>query len=379
MYLSAVDHYDIVIIGAGLAGLTAAIHLGQNGHGVLVIEKQIFPHHKVCGEYVSNEVRPYLESLGVDLSKLGSVKIESFQLTTSHNRSLSIDLPMGGFGISRFAFDNYLYEKAVSLGVLFKFQSAVSIKYSEDIFTVKTSENEQITSKFVIGSFGKRSNLDKFLNRRFAQQKSPWLAIKQYYECSSFPDNLVALHNFKGGYGGLSKNEKGTVNFCYLVTYKSFQTENCVADFNQNVIRKNPYLDDFLSKSTPVFKEPLSIAQISFEPKELVKNHVLMCGDAAGLIHPLCGNGMAMAIHSAKVVSELIHDYIRFGGINRYQLERDYKKIWKTTFGKRLWTGRRLQSVLLNDRLANLGMSVLAKSPALIRGLIKNTHGKPIE
>ena len=51
--------YEIIVIGGGLAGLTAAIHLGLEGRSVLVIEKNEYPNHKVCGEYVSNEVVPY--------------------------------------------------------------------------------------------------------------------------------------------------------------------------------------------------------------------------------------------------------------------------------------------------------------------------------
>ena len=188
----------------------------------------------------------------------------------------------------------------------------------------------------------------------------------------------MALHNFNGGYAGLSKTETGAVNFCYLASYGSFQRERNIEDFNTNVISKNPILKEFLSNATPIFEEPLTIAQISFHQKKSVQNHILMCGDSAGLIHPLCGNGMAMAIHSAKLASELICDYLAGNNQNLPKLERDYQQLWSHTFGRRLWIGRQLQSILLNPNKASMALKLAIKSPILLRHLIKRTHGKEI-
>ena len=70
LYAMAISRiYDVVIIGGGLAGLTCALHLSRKGVDVLLIEKNTYPHHKVCGEYVSNEVLPYLKRL-LSLSRI---------------------------------------------------------------------------------------------------------------------------------------------------------------------------------------------------------------------------------------------------------------------------------------------------------------------
>ncbi len=372
------ENYDVIIVGAGLAGLTAAIHLTLQNHRVLVFEKQHFPHHKVCGEYVSNEILPYFKRLGIDLDALGPAKIDSLQLTTHSGRSIRAPLMLGGIGISRYALDNVLYERALSLGIEFVFKTVNEIKYMKNGFLLSAGQNEPFSSKFVIGAFGKRSTLDKYLNRSFIQHKTGWLGVKAHYEDPQFPTNLVALHNFRGGYGGLSKTESGAVNFCYLASYKSFRTQKNVADFNRHVVSKNPYLGEFLSKAKPLFNEPLSIAQISFFPKKAVENHIFMCGDAAGLIHPLCGNGMAMAAHSAKLASELIGEYLDTNDHERERLEAAYQTVWNQTFKKRLKMGRRLQAVLLNEGLSNLAIGAIASSSWALQKLIENTHGKPI-
>ncbi|WP_396589823.1 NAD(P)/FAD-dependent oxidoreductase [Allomuricauda sp. R78024] len=368
----------VVIIGGGLAGLTAALDLAQKGKQVLVIEKNQYPNHKVCGEYVSNEVKPYLEQLGLELGNLGLPEIDTLQISTQSGKLIEVGLPLGGFGISRYTFDHKLYLLAKKKGVDFLFDTVVDIQFVGDEFFITLSSKEKISSKVVLGAFGKRSNLDVKLNRSFIQQKSPWLGIKSHYRNNGHPSNVVALHNFPGGYGGLSQTETGDLNFCCLVKYESFKKEGDIASFNQTVVSQNPILKDFLANTEAKFEKPLSIAQISFEKKKMVENHILMCGDTAGLIHPLCGNGMAMAIHSAKLAAEQVVMFLEKPNFTRKDMEKEYQMLWEKNFGKRLWMGRRLQDLMLHTKWFNLGMHTVANSKIVLRELIRNTHGNPI-
>jgi flavin-dependent dehydrogenase len=368
--------FDVIIVGGGLAGLTAAIHLSRKNLSVLVFEKVAYPHHKVCGEYLSNEIIPYLDSLDVQLPH--PAKINTLLLSNVKGKCLRLELPLGGIGISRLTLDHTLYQKAEACGVAFVFDTVRSIAFKDSRFEVRGTLEESFNAVLVIGAYGKRSQLDKELQRPFMDQRSPWLAIKAHYSHAGFPDNEVALPNFKGGYGGLSRTESGAVNFCYLAHHTSFVTQGNISDFTREVAGKNPFLEDFLHTATPLFDKPLSIAQISFEKKDAVVNHVLMCGDTAGLIHPLCGNGMAMAIHAAKIASEKICRFFQEDSYSRSQLESDYTKIWQQTFAGRLRLGRRLQNVLLNPFLADRLMGLATLNPRLLGSIIKRTHGQLI-
>ncbi|GGW21770.1 NAD(P)/FAD-dependent oxidoreductase [Arenibacter certesii] len=371
------NDYDVIVIGGGLAGLTTALHLSKYHYTIAVFERLEYPHHKVCGEYVSMEIVPYLESLGVSLPK--NIQINKMLLSTVNGNSISANLPLGGLGISRYALDYALYKKAILQDITIISEHVTSIRFEDHVFNVSDTNGVNYTSKFVVGAYGKREALDKKLNRGFINRKSPWIGVKAHYQLDTFPDNMVELHNFRGGYGGLSKTESGAVNFCYLVSYTSFKKEKNMERFHQNVLSKNPYLNKFLNESQMLFEKPLSIAQISFGKKSTVENHVLMCGDTAGLIHPFCGNGMAMAVHSAKMVAELIHHYFTKPNYKRHQLEKDYNTQWHRTFGKRIWVGKQLQGILLNETISHSAMQLINNSPYLVSRLITATHGRPID
>ncbi|GEC73785.1 Dehydrogenase (flavoprotein) [Flavobacterium flevense] len=366
---------EVIIIGGGLAGLSSAIHLSKQGLEVTLIEKSSYPRHKVCGEYISNEIIPYLSWLGIDINELHPTTISKFEFSTQNSKILTAKLPLGGFGISRYELDYFLYQKALKNGCLVLTENVIDVSFSNNIFTVTTA-NHTFSSKIVLGAFGKRSNIDQFLSRNFIRKKAPWLAVKAHYS-GGFDDDLVALHNFNGGYCGVSKVENNSINICYLADYRTFKKYKNIEDYQQHVLYENKHLKAVFEKSTLLFDKPITISQISFDKKQAVENHILMIGDTAGLIHPLCGNGMAMAIHSAKIASELVLDF-HSGAITREQLEKKYSTKWKQNFEKRLRIGRLLARILIHKRISNVILKLIVAFPKLLPLIIRQTHGKPI-
>jgi flavin-dependent dehydrogenase len=366
---------DVIIIGGGLAGLTAALHLLNNGYAVIVFEKNDFPKHKVCGEYISNEVLPYLQSLDLDIEKLQPKYIDKLTFTLSSGKEIITNLPLGGFGISRYTFDNYLYEEVKKRGGKVLREKVIDVFFRDDIFTITTQKSVH-DCKLVLGSFGKRSNLDVKLNRKFISKPSNWLGVKAHYEVD-FPDDLVGLHHFKGGYCGVSKVENNLINICYLGNYDTFKKHKDLQEYQDKVVSQNPHLKAIFDKAIIQFDKPLTISQISFESKTAIENNMLMIGDTAGLIHPLCGNGMAMAIHSAKLASEAVIPFLE-NNLSRDEMEKGYEKKWNYNFRSRLRTGKWLGALLQKELLASFVMRLLFIFPGLLPMIIKKTHGKPL-
>ena len=367
----------IVILGGGLAGLTAAIHLSKLGHEITVIEKNKYPKHKVCGEYISNEVVDYFNWLGLENVIDKSHPIHNFRLEMDKSNFSEVTLPLGGFGISRYLLDDLLYKKAQSQNCHFIHEAIIDVHFEKDVFTVLLSSGLEIEAQIVIGSFGKRSSIDVNLQRDFILKKADWVAVKSHYK-GNFSDNLVGLYPFNGGYCGVSKIENNDLNICYIVKTNVFKKYKNISNFNANVLFENKGLKEILANSQSLFENPLTISQISFDDKKAVENHVLMIGDAAGLIHPLCGNGMAMAIHSAKIASELVDKSLKEATFSRSNLEQSYENSWHKTFKKRLNTGSLLSKLLLNSFLTKVSLKTVARFPLLFKFIIKKTHGKPI-
>ena len=109
--------FDVGIIGGGLAGLSLSILLAKNGHKVILFEKEKYPFHRVCGEYISLESWKFIESLGLTLSQLDLPIIRKLIVSSPNGNYLKASLDLGGFGISRFYIDYELKTIAVANGV----------------------------------------------------------------------------------------------------------------------------------------------------------------------------------------------------------------------------------------------------------------------
>ncbi len=366
--------FDVIIIGGGLAGLSSAIRLSKSNLSVLVIEKNEYPKHKVCGEYISNEVLPYLNFLGVDVFKLGAKKINKFELSTPKNKLIKANLPLGGFGISRYTLDHALAKQVIQNNAVIIKDTVEGVQFLNDSFSIQTKQTGY-TSKILIGAYGKRANLDVNLKRHFIKNKSPYLAIKTHVK-GNFPEDLVALHNFKGGYCGVSKVEDDSINVCYITNFEAFKKYKDISEFQQKVVFNNTALKSIFENSKPVFETPLTISQISFETKNPIDSHMLMCGDTAGMIHPLCGNGMSMAIRSGQIASLLIIKFFNGEIKDREALEKQYLREWNTEFKARLKIGHIVANLFSKNKLAEVLILGLKLFPSILPHIIKRTHGK---
>jgi flavin-dependent dehydrogenase len=100
-----------------------------------------------------------------------------------------------------------------------------------------------------------------------------------------------------------------------------------------------------------------------------------MAGDAAGMITPLCGNGMAIAIRSGKMLGELVTEF-SFERINRIALESRYRRMWCSEFNSRLWVGRQIQKLFGNTAFSNAGVNIARYSMPLAKLIVSKTHGQ---
>jgi flavin-dependent dehydrogenase len=372
--------YDVVIAGGGLAGLALSIQLARAGYSVVLLEKETYPYHKVCGEYISLESWNFLEELGLPLSDWNLPIIRQLLVSAPDGNSITHELPLGGFGISRYKLDSAMAGIARSAGVdLRESVKVTDMQFEQSTFTVRTNDGV-LFSKIACGAYGKRSNLDIKWRRSFTQKKSDrlnnYVGVK-YHVRSDIPPDVIALHNFRDGYCGISRIEDGKCCLCYITTARNLrESGHSIPEMERMILRQNPFLEKIFSSANFLFAQPVTISQISYDRRTRVQDHVLFTGDAAGMIPPLAGNGMSMALHGSKIAYRCIDAFLK-GLVARYELEQEYTDQWDKQFGRRLWAGRFLQAWFGGERRTNLLLYSLKPFPGLVSFLIRQTHGEP--
>ncbi len=364
--------YDIVIIGGGLAGLTSANLLSRAGFEVALIEKRRYPFHKVCGEYLSREVVPFMADLGVDLNDPEYSQIDEFEMSAPSGNKFQMPLDLGGVGISRHRLDHTLYELARDNGTTFIFDEVKNIERTNH-FTVYLKSGKLVFGRMAIGAYGKLSRIDAELSRPYWKKSRPFMAVK-YHVRIDLPSNRVSLHNFKGGYLGINGIENGKHNLCYLVRREVVTAAGSIKAAEEKVLSKNPFIREVFKNAVQLWEKPLAINSFRFETKEPAVKNIMMCGDTSGLIVPLTGNGMALAIHQAKILSEIIIDK---GVDDKESTATEYSLKWNRLFRRRYNFSNRVQGLFGNNASSSFGVWMGSNMQFIARSIMKKTHGSP--
>jgi flavin-dependent dehydrogenase len=367
--------YDVAIIGGGLAGLSLSIDLKKRGYHVLVIEKGSYPRHKVCGEYISMESYNYLQKICPTLSAHDLPMIHHFKLTTGSNKEFNTMLDLGGFGISRYLLEEMLFKEAEKQGVEFMLnRKALDIKFdtSKKKYIIKTNSSN-INASLVCNATGRKSN---FKTSAIKPIGTNYVGVKYHIKIPR-SSNLIEIHNFPGGYCGISNIEDDKSCICYIVNAQYLnKVKNSIPELEKTFLFKNSNLEKIFCNAEFVFKDPITVSGINFSIKEPVKDDLFYLGDSAGSMAPITGNGMSMGLRSAFTLANNIDHYFSTK-ITKEQLVATYTQFWSNEFSTRIKLSRYLQRLSEYPFLTNRTIELFNLFPALAKGLIKQTHGKP--
>ena len=349
---------DVAIVGGGPAGSTLAALLAERGVVVTVIERDTFPRDKLCGEFLSYDALPIVERIGLDLSK--AAHIHACRIVGRH-RSYQFELPHAARGISRERLDADLACAAATRGATIVSGTALA-------------SLDDIRASVVVGAWGRWSRFDKDLGRAFVRERtSRSFGFKRHYRGPS-NDGVISLYSFDHGYMGINDVEEGVTNICGLVDESRLSGHKGRWDtFVESIRADEPAVDAAFSGYAPAQESFLTSNPVVFRARCAVDNGVFMIGDASGVIDPLAGNGMAMAIQSALVAAPCIMKLLSHPD-RRDAIEREYSAAHGALFIPRITWSRRVAALLSRPALLDLSLRG-AHGPTAGSFLVRKTRG----
>ncbi|GMK40914.1 hypothetical protein PCCS19_39700 [Paenibacillus sp. CCS19] len=437
-------NYDVIVIGAGIAGASTACAMAARGWNTLLLDRHSFPRHKVCGEFLSPESARSLASLGLAHVLAQQTppppSIERIRLAAALGKPLELRLHTPAQSISRYALDDALQQEARRCGA--EVRTGVTVRgmvRAADGWRVRIRSREQgeteLAARVVIGAWGRnapaewmeagaeaeappindvvkgrggdgepdRLRVGAGAFRRGGlgrQDKQPsnrqidWrgrvigggsgndgesnrrskrlLGVRMLL--SGVPaEPVVELFFFRGGYLGLVPAGDGTANAAALVTPEAWaaagqSTAAVLAAAAQQVPALARRLRDAQPVAGTAAAAPVVLTRV---PRAWgIVPHV---GDAASVIPPLCGDGMAMGLHAAALCAPLADQYLH-GTLSLSEWRMAYTEALQRDFAGPLRWGLRLQAGLGSRVLSLLLLGLGRLAPSMAYRLVEATR-----
>jgi menaquinone-9 beta-reductase len=294
---------EVLVLGGGVAGCAASIALARKGRSVTLIERELAPQHKVCGEFLSGEALEDLHALGVDVASLGAVPIDHVRLAAAR-RAAEAPLPFPAASLTRKTLDTALIADAIAAGVRVECGRSVQA-LSRTTPTVWQATLDDGTTRAAPAVFLATGKHDI---RGHLRPKDPlrWVAFKMYFRLSSAQASELSgaseLMLYPGGYGGIQPVEGGIANLCCVVQQRylaraGYRWENFLAKMQQHC----PHLAMRLAGAVPLLSRPIAITHIPYGYVRRTTENGLYCiGDQAAVIPSFTGDGISIALHTAR-------------------------------------------------------------------------------
>ena len=302
-------YVDIVVVGGGPAGAATACGLAAIGREVLLIERSLGSHHKVCGEFISPETAAHLVQLGVDPSALGAVSIDRVCLA-GRNRSVSTDLPSTGLSLSRFRLDEAIRRRAECLGAeVWRGVRVQSITRRDKNWVLYSNGNGPIHCRNLVYATGK-SGLRGLPDLRGRSMVGLKIHLYPSRSAAIALAGQTALFLLDKGYAGLQMVEDGLANLCLILPASKVagigRGWRPLRDF---LMQNNPHLGKRLETLSALSDTPLAVVcpkggYIYRSPGFEGESSLYPVGDRLGHIPPFTGDGLAIALGSAALVVE---------------------------------------------------------------------------
>jgi flavin-dependent dehydrogenase len=385
------NRYDAIVIGAGPAGSTAALLLARAGWSVALVEKQVFPRRKVCGECIAAPNLALIEQLGLGeaFDTLAGAPLRQVAIF-SGDQTIRADLP--AFGDDRYRWgralgrehlDQMLLQQAgVAGATILQPYAALAVEGEPGRFTctVAPVENDTVITLAAPVIIAANGSWEPSLLREARPRKKPGdlFGFKANYRNSALDPALLPVLALPGAYGGMVIGDHDTATLACCIRRDVLSA--CRLRYRTHTAAQA--VEAYIRDSCRGVAEALAGAELQeawlsvgpIRPGIRMQRHrevgVFPIGNAAGEAHPIIGEGISMAMQSAWLLCrELIARKAMLATGNHRELWQRYRQTWCRSFAGRLRIAALYAHIAMRPALSRGLLSVLQRWPALL------THG----
>jgi geranylgeranyl reductase family protein len=370
--------FDVIVVGAGPGGSTAASLMARAGASVLLLDRARFPRDKVCGDGLTPRALYWLDVLGCadQVLEASHSCITHADLYFDGKQALTGSFPQNGpypgFSVllARKKLDHILLRHAIAGGALFRGQCNVQglRRESDGIVIEAVSEKARVDFKgrTVIGADGAGSSVSRALGNRLLDGVTA-VSMRGYFTGVTGARGTIQVHfeeSFFPGYGWMFVDDDGLAN---VGVGCAVDRRSGVRDLVPKIYRRfvAETLREQLRNATPA-GSPRGGWSAFFKPRRMVSERVILIGDAANLGDPISGGGIHLAMESAHVAVPVLLDALSRGDCSEASLGR-YESVWEQRNGVDRRVGDLLLAIARNLELRRLWLWALRSIAAMAR------------
>jgi len=338
--------YDVAVIGAGLAGLSAAYKLSDYTRDILLLERNGSVGNKVCGGLICKSV---FDNIGIHFLR-ERILIDSCVAYFPNLKPVEFGFYPSLYSINRSLLDMRLYQSVKMKGLDIRFnRHIIGWEIRANYIHILDSVGNEYKTKFLIDASGVSSLTEKIYGW---QTKKIGICIQATFPIDSLPswfENLFVVYfNSKFlpyGYGWLiPKKDEIYIGLGIHSDYMTNSIKNYYEKFKK-ILEEKFSINLSSPKQISTGLVPLTISNLTCTEK------VLIVGDAAGFVDPFWGGGCRYAVKSGFIAAEIIKNKLGRNGNDRNISLLDYERLWRTDFSNILEKSRNISRFYGNDVL----------------------------
>ncbi|MFJ8430836.1 geranylgeranyl reductase family protein [Kitasatospora sp. NPDC094019] len=392
------DTADVIVVGAGPAGSTAAYHLARTGLDVLLLEKSAFPREKVCGDGLTPRAVRQLIDLGIDVSESAGWLHNRGLRIVAGGRRVELDWPelsaFPGFGLvrRRADFDELLARRAAAAGARLVERANVDSPLIDERSGRITGVSARLgedrcpvtyRAPLVVAADGNSTRLSLAMKRYRRTDRAMGVAYRTYFTTPRHEDRYLEAwldlrdpadpdRRLLPGYGWVFGMGDGTANVGLGVVDTGAVTRD--VDWKHLLRHWCENLPDDYGYRPEAVTEPIrgSALPMGLNRQPHYADGLLLIGDAGGTVSPATGEGIAYAMESGRYAAEtVVQALARRTDRGRDLALHAYPQALRAAYDGYFALGRLTAAALSRPRLLGAAGAAGLGNPAVLRAAFR--------